>query len=66
MIPWLIFAVVIVPLVVVGFAVTRRRSASELQRTSDAETEPDFSAAEAYEADWHKADEERFHKERLP
>lgn len=66
MIPWLIFAVVIVPLVIAAFVVTRRRSAGELQTTSDAETEPDFSAAEAYEADWHKADEERFHKERLP
>jgi hypothetical protein len=64
-IPWLIFAVVIVPLVVVAFLLTRRKAAESLPRP-DAETESEFAAAEAYESEWHKADEERFHKERLP
>lgn len=66
MIPWLIFAVVIVPLVVIGFAVTRRRSATELQTADDPDTQRQFSAAEAYEAEWHKKDVEHFRDERLP
>jgi hypothetical protein len=49
----------------VAFAMTRRKSVKSLPEV-DAETESEFAAAEAYEAEWHKADEERFHKERLP
>ena len=29
-------------------------------------TESEFAAAEAYEEQWHEADKERFHEERLP
>jgi hypothetical protein len=65
-IPWLIFALIVVPLVVVAFVVTRRKSAESLPPDIDAETEREFAAAQAYEAEWHKADEERFHEERLP
>jgi hypothetical protein len=65
-IPWLIFAVVVVPLVVVAFFLTRRESAVAMPAINDAETGREFAAAEAFEAEWHKADEERFHKERLP
>lgn len=65
MIPWLIIALVVVPLVVVAFVVTRRKSAA-MPETDDAEIEAEFAAAEAFEAEWHEADEERFHKERLP
>jgi hypothetical protein len=64
-IPWLIFAVVVVPLVVVAFVMTRRKSADSFPAV-DEEAESEFAAAEAYEAEWHKADEERFHKGRLP
>jgi hypothetical protein len=64
-IPWLIFAVVVVPLVVGAFLVTRRSSGRRLPE-ADEETEHEFAAAEAYQAEWHKADEERFHNERLP
>ena len=64
-IPWLIFAVVVVPLVVVAFVMTRRKSVKSFPDI-DGETEGEFAAAEAYEAEWHKADEERFHQERLP
>ena len=65
-IPWLIFAVVVVPLVVVAFVLARRRSAEAMPEIDEVETEREFAAAEAYEAEWHQADEERFHKERLP
>ena len=71
MIPWLIFAVVLVPLAVVGFVVTRRRTvAGEHPANEDAQdrarTEQEFAEAEAYEAKWREEDKERFHQERLP
>ena len=71
MIPWIIFAVVVVPLVVIAFVVARRNTRAgerELEETpEDAErTEREFAAAEAYEAQWHEEDETRFHGERLP
>ena len=65
-IPWLIFAVVVVPLVVVAFVLQRRKSVEAMPKTDDAEIEREFAAAEAFEAEWHKGDEERFHEERLP
>jgi hypothetical protein len=70
-IPWIIVAVVVVPLVVVAFVVNRRQtqagetSAREAVE-SRARTEHDFADAEAYEAKWHEEDKERFHRERLP
>jgi hypothetical protein len=64
-IPWLIFGGIIVPLVVVAFVMTRRKSAESLPAV-DEEVESEFAAAVAYEVEWHKADEERFHQERLP
>ena len=66
MIPWLIFAVVVVPLVVVAFVLTRRKSAETMPEIDDVEMAREFAEAEAYEAEWHKADEARFHDERLP
>ena len=69
MIPWLIMALVAVPLVVIAFvAVRRNTAASELPASSDAEarTEQEFAEAEAYEARWREEDKERFHEERLP
>jgi hypothetical protein len=70
-IPWLIFALVVVPLVVIGFVATRRRTvANERPATEDAQararTEQEFAEAEAYEAKWHEEDKERYHQERLP
>jgi hypothetical protein len=70
-IPWLIFALVVVPLVVVAFVATRRRRvAGEHPATEDAQerarTEQEFAEAEAYEAKWREEDKERFHQERLP
>lgn len=71
MIPWLIFALVAVPLVIVGFVATRRRTvAGENPVNDDARaaglTEQELAEAEAYEAEWHEKDKERYHQERLP
>jgi hypothetical protein len=70
-IPWIIFAVVVVPLLVVAFTVARRNTkAGERELVESPEdrvrTEREFAAAEAYEAQWHEEDEKRFHDERLP
>jgi hypothetical protein len=69
--PWIIFALVAVPLVVVAFVATRRRTAAgEHPASEDAQaralTEQEFAEAEAYEAKWREEDKERFHEERLP
>jgi hypothetical protein len=69
-IPWIILAVVAVPLVVIGFASTRRRlAAGEHPATEDVatreRTELEFAEAEAYQEQWreeHKDD----HRERIP
>ena len=71
MIPWLIFALVVVPLVVVAFVASRRRTAAgEHPANEDAEakarTEQEFADAEAYEAKWLEEDKPRHDKERLP
>jgi hypothetical protein len=67
----MIFAVVVVPLVVVGFVATCRRTvAAEHPPSEDAEaralTQQEFAEAEAYEATWREEDKERYHQERLP
>ena len=71
MFPWIIFALVAVPLVVIGFVAARRRTAASEHPVSEdgrarARTEQEFAEAEAYEAKWHEEDKERFHQERLP
>jgi type III secretory pathway component EscV len=71
MFPWIIFAVVAVPLVLIAFAATRRRTAAgEHPAGEDAEerarTEEEFAEAEAYEAKWREQDKERYRQERLP
>ena len=71
MIPWIIFAVVVVPLVIVGFAASRRRTvAGEHPASEDAEaraeTEREFAEAEAYEEKWREEDKKSYREERLP
>ena len=71
MIPWIIMALVAVPLVVFAFVATRRRTAvGEHSPGEDAQErariEQEFAEAEAYEAEWRKQDKEKFHEERLP
>jgi flagellar basal body-associated protein FliL len=70
-IPWIIIAVVAVPLVVVGFLASRRRTvAGEHPASEDAQararTEQEFAEAEAYEEKWREKDKERYHQERFP
>ena len=71
MFPWLIFGLIAVPLVVIAFAASRRRTvAGEERGTEDAEdraeVEREFAAAEAYEEQWREQDKERYRQERLP
>ena len=71
MFPWIVFALVAVPLVVVGFLATRRKEvAGEHPANEDAQaralTEQEFAEAEAYEAKWLEEDKEKHDKERLP
>jgi hypothetical protein len=71
MIPWLVFALVAIPLLLVGFVATRRRTAAGEHPTSEdaqaeALTEQEFAEAEAYEAKWREEDKDRYHEERLP
>jgi hypothetical protein len=70
-IPWIVFALVVVPLVVIAFVAVRRRTlAGERPALADAkaraETEREFAEAEAYEAEWREEDKERYHQERFP
>jgi hypothetical protein len=69
--PWIVFALVAVPLVVVGFVVTRRKTVAGEHPASEDEraralTEQEFVEADAYEAKWREEDKERYHQERLP
>ena len=70
MIPWLILAIVAVPLVVVGFASMRRRTTvAEHPATEDAavraRTEREFAEADAYEAQWREENKDH-QRERFP
>jgi len=70
-IPWIVIALVAVPLVVIAFVATRRTTtAGEHPASEDtqarAQVEQEFAQAEAYQAKWHEEDKERYHQERLP
>jgi hypothetical protein len=69
-IPWLILAVVAVPLVLLAFVSVRRRTAAgEHPRAEDAaaraRTEREFAEAEAYEERWREENKDH-HRERMP
>jgi hypothetical protein len=69
MIPWIIMAVVVVPLVVIAFTAMRRKTAAgELLADDEAQAraEQEFAEAEAYEAKWREEDKERSRQERFP
>ena len=68
MIPWIIFAVVVVPLVVVAFMAMRRKTAAGelLDDDAQARAEQEFAEAEAYEAEWREEDKEKSRQERFP
>ena len=71
MIPWLIFALVLVPVLIVAFVVARRRTvaaehpAGETAADRD-EMEKEFAAAEAYQEKWRDEDKARHDEERIP
>jgi hypothetical protein len=68
MIPWIIFAVVVVPLVVIAFLAMRRKTAAGelLDDDAQARAEEEFAEAEAYEAEWREEDKERSGQKRFP
>ena len=68
MIPWIIFAVVVVPLVVVAFVAMRRKTAAGelLDDDAQARAEQEFAEAEAYEAEWREEDKKKSSQERFP
>ena len=69
MIPWIIMAVIAVPLVVIAFVAMRHKTAaSEALGDGDAQAraEHEFAEAEAYEARWREEDKKRFRQERFP
>lgn len=68
MIPWIILAVVVVPLVVIAFLAMRRKTAAGelLDDDAQARAEQEFAEAEAYEAEWREEDKERSRQERFP
>ena len=68
MIPWLIFALVLVPVLVVAFVVARRKTAagehSAGETTEDrAELEKEFADAEAYQAEHREEDRAQYDQE---
>ena len=70
MIPWIIMALVAVPLVVIAFVATRRRTAvGEHSLGEDAQErariEQEFADAEAYEAEWREENKDH-PRERFP
>jgi uncharacterized membrane protein len=70
-IPWIVLAVVVVPLVIAGFVVTRRSTVAREHPASEdaqarARTEQEFAEAEAYEEKWREKDKERYRQERFP
>jgi hypothetical protein len=67
-IPWIIFAVIVVPLVIVAFAATMRRKGAVERPATEGErlTEGELAAEEAYEAEWREEDKEQYRQERLP
>jgi hypothetical protein len=68
MIPWIIMAVIVVPLVVIAFMAMRRKTAAGelLDDDAQARAEQEFAKAEAYEAEWREEDKERSRQERFP
>ena len=71
MIPWLIVALIAVPLLIVVFVASRRKAvAYEHPTGEDAQANPltdqELADAEAFQAKWREEDRERYHQEPLP
>jgi hypothetical protein len=70
MIPWLIVALVVVPLMVAAFVAVRRRTVVAEHPASEdgqarAQMEQEFEEAEAYQAKWREEDRPRYDQEPL-
>lgn len=71
MIPWLIFAVIVVPLCIAAFARARTTNRA-VERLADADpatraaTEAQFADAEAYEARWREEHHAELERKRMP
>lgn len=61
--PLILIAVVVVPLLVVAFAATRRskRAGEHPATEDDATTEAEFAAAEAYQEQWREDEHKQEH-----
>lgn len=71
MIPWLIVALILVPLLIVAFVGARRRTTAFEHATGEGAqagglTDQELADAGAYEAKWREEDKARYHDERLP
>lgn len=68
MFPWILFGLIAVPLVLIAFMASRRRTVAgeQVDPEDQQELEKEFADAEAYEAKWREQDKERYRQERLP
>lgn len=71
MLPVVIFAVVALPLLVVGFLVVRRKTGRVEHPSSETEadrvrTEHEFEEAEQFEQEWRERNQQHLREERLP
>ncbi len=71
MIPWLIIGLVAVPLLIVAFVASRRRTTSFEHPAGEgahasALTDQELADAEAYGAKWREEDRARYDQEDLP
>jgi hypothetical protein len=69
-IPWLIFALVLVPVLVVAFVLARRRTVAGEHPAGEtaedrAEMEKEFAEADAYQAEHRAEDRARYDEERF-
>jgi hypothetical protein len=70
-IPWLLVALIAVPVLIVAFVGARRRTVAFEHPSSEdpqagALTDQELADAEVFEAKWHEEDKARYHEERLP
>ena len=71
MLPVLIFVLVAIPLLVIGFVAMRRRTAQGEHPSNEtdadrARTEHEFEEAEQYQEEWREQNHEQLREEHLP
>ena len=70
MIPWIIFGLVLVPLLIFAFVAVRRRTVAGEHPAGEtaadrAEMEKEFADAEAYQEKWREEDKPRYDAEKF-